>query len=487
MSLETSVQSSSDKDTQAASDTALCVDLDGTLVHTDLLVEALLALLRRNPLYFLAVIWWMRRGRAHVKRQIAQRVTLDYATLPYNDPLLQWLRQQRGTRTLVLATAADSGFANAIDRHLGLFDVVMASDGHTNLGGQHKAHALVERFGEGRFDYAGNARGDLSVWRCARKAVVVGGRALRDAANEVATVDRQFETPARWSAAVRALRPHQWLKNVLVFLPLLAAHLLTQPTIAMRSLAAFVVFCACASTAYLLNDLLDLAVDRRHPRKRQRPFASGQLPVAWGLIATPLLTIGVFGAAVFLSPTFALVLLGYFLLTTLYSLRLKQIAILDVIILASLYTTRIIAGTVAIATGFSFWLLAFSMFLFLSLAVIKRYTELGLRHEAGMAHLPGRGYAIEDRVLLAAMGSASGYMSVLVLALYINSPASVRMYNHPQLLWLLCPLLLYWISRAWLVAHRGAMHDDPVLFAITDRVSHLIVLLVILILFAASF
>lgn len=464
--------------TQSSSDVPLCIDLDGTLIHSDLLLESALALLKSNPLYVFALPFWCLHGRAHLKREIARRVQLDVASLPYDARVLALLRDQH-ERPRVLCTASDRLLADAVARQVGLFDTVIASDGECNLSGRNKAAALVQRYGERGFDYAGNEVRDLAIWKHARAALVVNaghdlkGRVERICEN-VRAIPRERAGLRAW---LRALRPHQWLKNTLVFVAPLAAHLVLQPSVIARSLAAFAIFSVCASGVYLLNDLFDLEADRRHPRKRTRPFASGQLSLIAGMLASVLLTLIAFGAALALGPRFTLVLLGYFLLTLAYSLYLKQIAMLDVIVLAGLYTTRIIAGAIAIGIGLSFWLLAFSMFLFLSLAILKRYTELGAQRDAGGARVHGRGYATSDYELLAALGGASGYLSVLVLALYINSTASEMLYRHPKLLWLLCPLLLYWISRAWIVAHRGAMHDDPVVFAATDNVSRIVLVL----------
>lgn len=457
----------------------LCVDLDGTLVRTDLLFESTLALLKQNPLFLFALPFWLLGGRANLKRRIAQRCKVDVATLPWDPRLVELLESERPRRALVLCTASDHVLADAVAKHLGCFDRVMASDGSRNLSGRRKAEALVEAYGNRGFDYAGNETRDLAIWAHARNAYVVNaGKGLAVRAGRVTDVAGVFP---RESAGLRtwakALRLHQWLKNVLVFVPLLAAHKVLQPTALAHAIAAFVIFGVCASGVYVLNDLLDLGADRAHPRKRKRPFASGRLSLTTGVAVAPLLTVVAFIAAYLLDPRFALVLLGYYVLTLAYSLRLKQIAMLDVLVLAGLYTVRIIAGSVAIASGLSFWLLAFSMFLFLSLALLKRYTELVVQRDAGNAQAQGRGYAITDAGLLATLGGASGYLSVLVLALYIDSTASAALYRHPQWLWLMCPLLLYWISRVWIIAHRGAMHDDPVVFAVTDNVSRAVLVL----------
>ncbi len=271
------------------------------------------------------------------------------------------------------------------------------------------------------------------------------------------------------------------MKNLLIFLPLLAAHRVFDLHALARVLAAFLIFGVCASSVYLLNDLLDLRADRHHHRKRNRPFASGRLSLLMGIVIAPLLTLCAFAAALALSRWFALVLLIYYVLTLSYSFRLKRIVMLDVVVLAGLYTLRIIAGTVAVPTALSFWLLAFSMFLFLSLAMLKRYTELHAVRNSGRDQAHGRSYGVEDLALVQSLGGASGYLSVLVLALYINSTASLALYRHPQALWLLCPLLLYWVSRVWVIAHRGVMHDDPVIFAVTDPVSRGLLVLAALI------
>lgn len=458
----------------------LCVDLDGTLVRTDLLAESALALLRRNPLYLVAFAFWLLRGKAHLKREIARRVTLSVADLPWETRLLDWLRAQPDRR-LVLCTASDRSLAEAVAAEVGLFDEVVASDGVRNLAGARKAQALIERYGERGFDYAGNERRDLAVWRHARHAVVVNGPAgLAEAAAAACTVEQVFaRAPRGLRAWARALRLHQWLKNLLVFLPLLTAHRVFEPGAGGRAALAFLAFGLCASGVYLLNDLLDLEADRRHPRKRLRPFAAGTLPALSGLLLMPLLTLAAFALAIWLAPLFAFALFAYWLLTLAYSFALKRVPMLDVIVLAALYTLRIVAGTLAIGSALSFWLLAFSMFLFLSLAMLKRYTELRGLLAAGGAGT--RGYSVDDLPLIQSLGGASGYLSVLVLALYINSTASEALYRHVPVLWLVCPLLLYWISRAWVVAHRDAMHDDPVVFAVTDRTSLILLVLTLLV------
>lgn len=451
----------------------LAVDLDGTLVLSDTLHESLIALLRRNPLWLFALPLWLLGGKARFKREIATRVTLAADTLPYNEPVLDWLRRQRGSREIVLCTAADAHVADAVAHHTDLFDAVIASDGQHNLSGKTKADALVARYGERGFDYAGNDGVDLAVWSRARRAIVVNASpATENAARKIADVtDVMPRKPVRLWTWARALRLHQWAKNLLVFVPLVSAHMVMDPTSIERALLAFLAFGMCASSVYLLNDLVDLPSDRAHPRKRHRPFAAGELSPLTGLVLAPVLLAIAFVIALWLPERFLLVLAGYYLLTFAYSFRLKRIEMLDVIVLAALYTARIIAGAAAIAVPLSFWLLAFSMFLFLSLALIKRFTELAVMRDSGLDSMAGRGYRVDDLSLLGTLGVSSGYLSVLVLALYINSRDSEALYHHPKMLWLLCPLLLYWISRSWSLTYRGRMHDDPLLFALKDPAS----------------
>lgn len=465
----------------------LCVDLDGTLLKSDLMVETLLSVLAAAPWRVFQLPLWLLKGKAGFKRELARRAHIDAEHLPWDRRVLERLRAQHGQRRLVLCTAADQGAAEAATAHLQLFDEVIASDGQRNLAGTRKGEALAARFGARGFDYAGNAHVDLAVWRQARRAWVVNAPAGLAASAAKAT-EVELELPREGGglkAWLRALRLHQWLKNLLVFLPLLASHRFLDPAAVMQALGAFLVFGLCASGVYLLNDLLDLPADRRHPRKRLRPFAAGSLPLAPGLVAAPLLSLTALGLAWWIAPPLAAVLFGYYLCTLAYSLTLKKRVMIDVVVLAGLYTLRIIGGAFAIGAPLSFWLLAFSMFLFLSLAMLKRYTELATLLADGRGSASGRGYQVEDLPLLQSLGSSAGYLAVLVLALYINSPESLELYSHPKVLWLLCPLLLYWMSWVWVVAHRGRMHDDPVVFAVTDPVSRWVIAACALVAFGA--
>lgn len=464
----------------------LCVDLDGTLLRSDILYESLLALLAHNPLYVFLLPFWLLKGKAHVKRQLASRVQLPAETLPYDERVLEILRTTT-QRPRVLCTASDRLLVKPIADHLGLFEEVMASDGHTNLSGSNKGQALAARFGERGFDYMGNGRVDVKVWAHAGGAIVVNNNAslARDAARQTEVLAHLPAQNGNLLTWIKALRVYQWLKNLLVLVPLLTAHRFLDPAAVIDAGVAFLSFGLCASGVYLLNDLLDLTPDRMHPRKRKRPFAAGTLPLLHGLLVAPLITLAGFALALACSPAFAAVLLCYYVMTLSYSLKLKRVVMIDVVMLAALYTVRIIGGAVAINSELSFWLLAFSMFVFLSLAMLKRYTELASALASGKEMAIGRGYSVADLPLVQSLGAAAGYIGVAVFALYINSPESLELYTSPKLLWLLCPILLYWISRMWIVSHRGDMHDDPIVFAATDRGSQIVIALCVLIVLIA--
>ncbi|MCW5632881.1 MAG: UbiA family prenyltransferase [Rubrivivax sp.] len=468
----------------------LCVDCDGTLIRSDLLHEAVLALVKTRWWLVFALPWWLLRGRAHLKRQVARHVRLDAATLPYHEPLVAWLREERARgRRLVLATAADRSLADGVAAHLGLFDEVLASERGVNLAGAAKGRELARRFGEHGFDYAGDSRRDLDVWRHAGGAIVVGPAAgtLAAAAGGVAPLLHVFDRGAAHLADyLRALRLHQWLKNLLVLLPALSAHRIGEAATLGVSLAALLAFGLAASGVYVLNDLLDLPSDRRHARKRHRPFASGRVPVAHGAVMVPGLLAAAAAVALTLPPLFQGVLLLYLSVTTAYSVSLKNQPVVDVIVLASLYALRVLAGSAATGIQPSFWLLAFSLFLFLSLALVKRHAELGavLRQDGQRA--AGRGYEVADLVLLMALGVAAAMAAVLVLALYVHDGETARLYAEPRALWLIVPLLLFWVMRLWMITHRGGMHDDPVVFAARDSTSLAVLALVGLVMLAAQ-
>lgn len=456
------------------------VDLDGTLIRTDLLFETANTLVTRHPFQTLRLPAWLANGKSYLKSRLAETSAIDPASLPYNEPLVAWLHGQKAQgRQLVLATASHRRLAELVAWHLDLFDEVLATEGEINLKSNHKRDQLISRYGERGFDYVGNDSADLAVWKAAERAYVVSSSpSLIAKARALGNVEQVFDDGRRpiLNTFLKALRPHQWMKNLLVFVPLLAAHRYGDEASLLHVLIAFFVFGLTASSVYLLNDLVDVADDRHHPRKRRRPFASGDLSLLHGWLAWPLLTITAFAiASITLPPIFAGVLGTYFVLTLAYSLRLKQSAVIDVLTLAGLYTLRIIAGAAAIGVPLSFWLLTFSMFIFLSLALIKRFSELKTARDNGsQERIRGRGYIHEDLEVVSSMGTSAGYLAVLVLALYIQDSHTAELYATPKFIWLACPLLLFWISRAWLIAHRGQMHDDPIVFALKDRVSWLV-------------
>ncbi len=471
----------SPQDEPAASDVPLVIDLDGTLIRTDLLHESLIKLAVRHPASLLAFPAWLRAGKAAFKREVASRIQPDMATLPYEPDLVAWIGEERARgRTIVLCTASDQRLANAVVLGSGLFDVVLASDGITNLSGEEKARALVARFGLRGFDYAGNSRADLAVWKVCRRAIVVGpNRSLRQRAASAAPIERDFAPPAVGIGDWRkALRLHQWVKNLLVFLPILGAHQFTHLPQMLSVVFGFLSFGLCASSVYVVNDLVDLESDRRHARKRHRPFAAGVLGIPQGLGVAAGLFMAAFALAWWgVNPAFTAWLGIYFLATASYSLWLKRKMLVDSLVLAGLYTLRLLAGAAAAGLSNGFWLLAFSMFLFLSLAMVKRYSELRETFRQGRARTPGRDYMVEDLPLVEMLGIASGFCSVMVLALYINGDTIASLYPHQQVIWMTVPVLLYWISRIWLKAHRGELDDDPVVFALTDGLSRITILL----------
>jgi 4-hydroxybenzoate polyprenyltransferase len=467
----------------------LCADLDGTLIRSDLLLESIIVLFKRNLLRALQLPIWLFRGKAHFKQRIADLVDLPVDLLPYDEAFLQFLMDQKAEgRMLVLATSSNRKYADAIAVHLGLFDRVMASDSRTNLSGSRKAEELVEAFGAGRFDYAANAAVDLEIWRHARKAILVAAPAgVTKKVKKLIPVERHFaRKKLGFSGTMKAIRIHQWLKNLLIFVPLITSHQLDDPAKLMQAAIAFLAFGLCASSVYLTNDLLDLQVDRQHPSKRNRPLASGDLPIVAGIIAVPTLLAVTMLIALALPREVMALLVAYYFLALAYSIWLKPIMVVDVLVLAGLYTMRLIVGGAAASITLSFWLLGFAMFLFLSLALVKRYSELLLSSRRNADSHQGRGYRPEDLEGLAQFGAAAGYLSVLVLALYINSEEVRVLYEYPRLIWLLCPLLLYWISRIWLLARRGQMYEDPVFFALKDWNSYWIGLIALSILWIAS-
>lgn len=473
----------------SAASQVIAVDLDGTLVLTDTLHESLLLLVKQAFFSIFLLPLWLMQGKAAFKSKIAERVSLNPALLPYNQALIDWLIEQRESgKKIVLTTAADQRIANAVAEHVGFFDQVLASDGTTNNASSNKSQLLDERFGQNCWDYVGNAQADLAVWRAANSAIVVNASAavLQKAQQEgnvslVLTATKVIALD--W---LKVTRLHQWLKNLLLFIPLLAAHQFGNLEALSTLVVAFISFSFCASAVYIANDLLDLDSDRQHPRKRHRPFASGVVPVHIGFILAPALALLSLVLALWVGNAFTAWLVFYFAVTTAYTLWLKKLVLVDCLTLAGLYTLRIIAGAAAVSVALSFWLLAFSVFIFLSLAFVKRFAELQAQADAGSNSAHGRGYMVSDQSLIQTLGVTAGYAAVLVLALYLHSDSVLNLYAQPELIWLAVPLMLFWVSWIWLKAHRGEMHDDPIVFTVKDKASLFVATLVLLSFILAS-
>lgn len=458
----------------------LVVDLDDTLISTDTLLENFWlawSVQWRTPIEALKTL---AKGKLALKQKLHDISAIDPARLPYNpdvlDVITQW--RSRGGR-VALVTGATQQMADAVAEHLGIFDAAHGSCDGINLTGAKKAQFLDATFGPAGYSYIGDAPSDLAIWQGAAGAITLNSSKAFQTRVEALVADA-IHLPARKAALsdyLEAMRPHQWLKNVLVFLPMLAAHRLDLVT-ALQAVLGFVAFSLVASATYILNDLLDLSADRAHPRKCQRPFASGRIRLIHGTWMIPALAIS--GALVALAGGLELfaVLVAYTMLTVLYSVKLKRLAMIDICALATLYTLRILAGSAATGVPSSLWLLAFATFFFFSLAAVKRYAELVDGVASGRAMATGRGYHVDDRSIVANIMVSSGLISILVLALYANSEPVQKLYHYPEFLWGVCLVLLYWTNRVALLTHRGEMHDDPVVFAMRDRTSLCCVMIV---------
>ena len=452
----------------------LYVDADGTLIKSNLLIESALRLLKQSPASLFSMLRWLfTGGKARLKHEIAERVDLDPASLPYREEIVALCREAREQgRKVVLATGSDTKYAQAVAEHLGLFDATIGTTLATNLTGKRKLEAILVECPARNFVYAGNEAQDLHIWEHASGAVVCGDDRLMRRAARVSTVHNHLPPAAgRVGVWLRAIRIHQWAKNVLVFLPFVPLVATLGPADWLLGAVGFLCFGLCASSVYLTNDLLDLDADRVHERKRRRPIPAGDMSLSGAIWLAGLLLLASFTLAAALLPApFLGVLLGYWLLTTAYSFDLKRRVNVDILSLALLYTMRILAGSAVLMVQPSFWMLAFSMFLFFSLAAAKRQVELDALARKGGGRAAGRGYVVEDIPVLRAQGIAAGQLAVLVLALYINDSAALH-FTRPELLWGACPCLLLWINRVWFKAGRGELNEDPVLFALRDGFS----------------
>lgn len=477
-------------DSPTLQDLPLVVDLDGSILRSDMLLETLVAATRRSPSILLQLPYWLLRGRGYLKARLAERAQPSPEHLPFRQDLVRWLAGERGRgRFVMLATASNERVANAIAEHLGVFDAVLASTAEHNLKGAAKRDALVERFGERGFDYAGDGRADLPSWKAARRPILlVDDPRLKASIGRDAEVEvRAAPRTAPWLATLRALRVHHWTKNLLVLVPLVTAHKVMDPASQGAAWLAFLAFSLAASAIYVVNDLGDLDADRRHPEKRRRPLASGELGIEWALVLAPLAMAASLVLAALVTRALVAAILLYAVAAIGYTAAFKRYPILDVIVLAGLYTLRIYAGALAIDVEVSHWLLAFSTFIFLSLALAKRHAELAsLALGGGAEAVPGRSYRPGDLGAIAILGISSGSMSVVILSLYVSSQDVLRLYGHPAMLWLVVPVILYWIARVWLLAWRQELHEDPILFALHDPASYVAGLLCAIAVVAAT-
>jgi len=469
----------------------LITDLDGTLIHGDLLWEGITAILTSRPWLAFAFPIWLMGGRVNFKMRVAESYAPDPALLPYKPEVVEYCRAAVAAgRDVILASASPRVWVESVAAHLGLFTKVIASDPQKNLKGPEKLEAIRAEIGTAPFAYIGDSKADAPIWEASQEAIGSGpssSAATILRAHPNAKALQGDDQPSRVSSAIRVLRPRQWAKNFLLFVPLLLAHQL-QATGKLGDVAVgFMLFCAVASAGYIFNDLLDLQSDRNHPEKKNRPIAAGNLPVPHALLLLVAILSGtILYASVWTPPLVGLMLAIYMVATLAYSLYLKRVLLVDVILLAGLYTHRILTGGVMAEVEVSPWLLAFSAFFFLSLAFVKRYLELRRAGTTGQAKVVRRAYTPGDAGLVENMGMICGFISIVVLCLFISGSDSSALYSTPGLLWLVCPVMFYWISRIWFLAHRGEVDEDPVLFATRDPKSYLVGLFLLAIIATAA-
>lgn len=473
-----------------AKDIILCVDLDGTLIATDSIVETIILAIKKKPIILLLLPFWLLNGKTYFKNKISAYALPDVEFLPYNEEVIELIKYEKAKgRKIALVSASVQKIANAVANHLQLFDEVYGSSLDDNLKGEKKRDYLVAKYGEYRYDYIADSVSDIPVWLSANQAYIINPKYYieKKLKKKINYIPISTSRKNRLSNIFKEIRVYQWLKNLLLFIPLLLAHKIDEPEKWLSLIIAFFSFCFTASFVYLLNDLLDLESDRHHPRKCKRPIASGNLSIGFAILSSPLFLCASFLLSLLFLPFyFTLVLFIYLVLTSLYSLVLKRIYLIDIILLSSLYTIRLIAGAYAVDVPISYWLLAFSMFIFYSIAIVKRYTELIVMLEENKTYIKGRGYSIADMSLLRNIGTTSGFVSVLVFILYVNSEEIRVLYKNPEFLWPVAICILIWISRIWFIAHRGLMHDDPVVFMSKDKISYFIALIILLLIIGAS-
>jgi 4-hydroxybenzoate polyprenyltransferase len=472
--------------------TILAVDLDGSLIKTDLLYESVIRLIFTKPWLVILLPFWLLSGKTHLKQCLDKAITLETEHLPWNNELIHYLEEEKKSgRTIILCTGSWQSLADKVAAKFTFFTDAHGSNQNVNLTGTSKANFLVERYGEKNFSYVGNESLDLKIWQHAKSAVVISkSPALAEKTSAVCTIEKTLAGSSGLSfrSILKQIRIHQWVKNALIFVPLVTSHQLSDTNLLISAMIAFVAYGLCASATYIINDLSDLTSDRKNDKKKYRPLAAGEISIPQGIILSAILLTTSLVIAAQLNGWFLYSLLTYIAVTLSYSFKIKHLQSLDITVLAGLYTLRIISGALAVDVLPSFWLLAFSMFIFLCLALIKRLSEVINNQEkySKETKLSGRGYYIGDLQVLMSLATASGMLSILVFAMYINSPETISLYAEPYILWLLCPLFAYWIIRVIIMASRGEVDEDPILFAIKDSRSWITGILILLIIFASS-
>lgn len=468
----------------------LCVDLDGTLIKSDTIIESTLLAIKSKPIIFFLLFFWILNGKNYFKKRITNIATPNPEILTYNVEVINFIKEEQAKgRQIILTTATTQNIANSISEYLNMFDLVISSTDNFNNRSKNKSQILIDKFGFKNFDYIGNGYADLEVWKSSRNALVVSdNKSLIANAGKISEVTKIFKptNKSKIQLLIKQLRVFQWLKNILIFIPFILAHKFGNTSVYLTSILGFLSFSFLSSFVYIVNDLLDIESDRNHHTKSKRPIASSELSIPFAFTVGLILCISSFAISIFvLKSTFTLYLLAYLILTSSYSIKLKKIFVIDILTLSILYTLRLMAGADLTYAPISKWLLAFSVFIFLSLSIIKRYTEILNAVKDRKENIMGRAYEISDINLLQSMGITSGLISVLVFILYIFSPEVIMLYGQPSFLMPVILIILYWIIRIWFLAQRGLVDEDPIIFTAKDKQSYLITFLIVLFIYLA--
>ncbi|MGI6681309.1 MAG: UbiA family prenyltransferase [Bdellovibrionota bacterium] len=472
----------------------LFVDLDGTLIKGDLLYECLISIIKKSFFSIFFIPIWLLKGKAYLKEKFSLLIELNVELLPYNQEVVAYIKakKEKGIR-IILATASNHNLAKPISGFLGLFDDVIASNKKENLKGKNKLKKIKSYLSDNNFSkefsYIGDSTADIVIFNEAKEPIIVGNEKIYNKIKLKNKNAKFIAESAKFSITsfLSMIRTYQWVKNLLIFIPLILSHKFLNIDLVLKAIVAFFSFSFLASSVYIINDIFDINADRMHPSKKHRAIASGDIPISLGLKTVIFLIPFSIVISLSLGKEFLLILTLYFITTTLYSIFFKKIVLVDILILSLLYTVRILAGGVALNIALSPWLAMFSLFMFFSLACAKRYAELYAVKNNLQHKIMGRGYQASDLEQIQIFGSSSGYIAVLIFALYIQSDVSVRLYKTPSFLWGLCPLMLYWISRVWLISHRGQMEQDPIIFAMKDKASYIILVFVVIIFVVAKY